>query len=179
MLKPIVDGFVYNIAYRPLCEQFDPVALAQMEALRRAKTYRPYWIAVPSDVINTVIPARGSFEYQAPVPYGSWLWGFSIALPFNTDTPATFVVQATEICSGLQLFSEYVIADVYGNRVGGFAGINLLSKPMVIQDPGIAVELYNTSIYDTGADRGYIQVLLLFDAPIEPLCKPEVNQCRS
>jgi len=174
MLSPIVDGFVYNINLRPVCNQYPLLALAEMEDIRRAKGHRPLWIAVPPD-LSQVLTARDSIEYNAPVPRGSWLYGFVLVKPFPGEFDTlTFSLLITESCSGIQLFSEYVRTDSYGQTgATQFSGIQLFPKPAVILDPGLAVELCSLSSDDSDLN---IQIVLLLSTPVEEICCPSPEQ---
>lgn len=164
-LKPIVDGFMLNLGYRPLCTQFQTLALQnpQHEAIRRSNTLRPYWACAPDDPYIT-IPAYSSSEYLCMVPSGSWLWGYIVGVPVGTTN---YAVMATESCSGLKLFSEHALAKGLSSPNDiSFCGVTLLPKPICILDPGVTVEISNISDDDgTG-----FQVLLMFAVPKDEYC---------
>ena len=72
----IMDGFTLNpsIRYRP--NWYYPMALGQLDILRRANTYRPKIYSLP-DEFNTPIPARETREFQLRLTPGSYIWGLA------------------------------------------------------------------------------------------------------
>lgn len=158
-LKPILDGFTRNMNLRAVCHSYPWLALERLEAVRRCTQYRPRWYSVPDDTNGQVIAARGSYEYQISVVPGSWLYGFSYTVP-----EGGYSVQITEDCSGITLFSEWILPNGYTQSQ--FAGIILL-QPTVILEPGISVEI--ASLNSTPSRATSLQMLLLF---AEPICAP-------
>lgn len=154
-LPSIIDGFTLNPAIRCRPGYYIASALAAMDVLRRANTYRPKWYVIPDDE-HATIPAYQTLEYQLRVTPRSYVWGMVL----NLYNPATFAVvnadtvwcQITDTCNGIPLFSDFV-------RGRGFQTLQatatdqrnamlpyLLPQPRLILEPGlIAVDLANTA----------------------------------
>jgi hypothetical protein len=165
-----VDGFLYNPSIRYWPGQYMAGALAQMDTLRRANTYRPRAYAVPDD-FNQPLPAYGTLEYQIKVAGGSYLWGMQFrqySAAYAEQAPTSIVIQVTEACTGIPVcqefywprgISEYSTAGLEGGIPMPF----VLPQPRLFTAPGdINLELSNLS-----GSAQYCQLTLYFAEPCE------------
>jgi hypothetical protein len=155
-LPSIIDGFTLNPAIRYRPGYYMASALASMDVLRRANTYRPKWYVLPDDE-HTPIPAYQTLEYQLRVTPRSYVWGmminqFSVAAPFTQLNADDIWVEITDTCNGIPFFSDFV-------RGRGFQSLQnvatdernamlpyLFTQPRLILEPGLlAVEMANTA----------------------------------
>lgn len=147
-----VDGFTLNPAMRLFPYDYSAGALAQMDVLRRAATYRPRWYCVPDD-FNQPIPAYTTLEYQIKVSAGSYLWGWRF-LQFNSTTwaqvaPTGVVVKITEVCTGIPIMREFVEGSAYAQynaspQTRGIVLPSMLTQPRLLLEPGdVSVEMCN------------------------------------
>jgi hypothetical protein len=154
-----------------------PLALASLDVLRRANTYRPKMHLLPDD-INMPIAAFETLEYQVRVVPGSYVWG----LILNQYDPATWVnvnaadiwCQITDSCNGIKLFDDFISARSHSTLQNVATDArnamlpHLLTHPRLVLEPGLLnVELANTA---TAARRCQ---LVIFTA--EP-CEVGVSQ---
>ena len=159
-LQSPIDAFIYNPAVRPRPYWYFPLALAGMDVLRRANTYRPKFYCLPDD-FNQPIPAYGTVEYQVRVTPNSYVWGllanqYSLA---EGQAPGWVVIQAanlfvqiTDSCNGLTYFSDFVrgtaaqtLQNVATDQRNAMHP-HLLTVPRLVLEPGLlAVELANDS----------------------------------
>jgi hypothetical protein len=171
-LNTPIDGLTLNpyTVVRPY--DYHVSAMAQMDTLRRANTYRPRWYCVPDD-FNQPIEAYGTLEYQIKVTAGSYLWGikfaqFSATSTWITQAPTGITLQITEACTGLELFSEFTHPAGFAFYTGsaqarGWNMPHLLTQPRLFLEPGnIDIELCNL-----GSSTQRCQLILHFAEPIE------------
>jgi hypothetical protein len=179
LLPNIVDGFSYNTTLEELPLRWPPMALAQMETLRRAANYRPHWYVAPDDL--EPIAAYDTFYYQVRTVGGAYLWGyrFSVVAPsaptlrrdhFGVTPPpepTDALIQVTDSCSGIPLFQDYIS--------GGGAAVNQLNtpdfgarvNPVLLSQPRLVLEdgLVNVEIANKSAAALTCQLLLMFAEP--------------
>jgi hypothetical protein len=172
--NPIIDGFSLNMAIRYLPYVWEAHALAQMEILRRANLFRPRWHVLP-DQQNTPIAAYDTYEFQAGVLAGSYLWGIqftqfdgSVEEPttYTPVAPSDSLIQVTEACTGIALFQDFVAGGGFSffrttGRPRGEAVPYLLSRPRIIMEPG----LVNVEIHNRSAVPLTCQLILFFAEP--------------
>lgn len=153
-LPGVVDAFTLNpsIRYRP--GYYMPLALASLDVLRRANTWRPKLHTLPDD-INMPIPAFETLEYQVRVVPGSYLW----ALVLNQYNDAWASVNAADVwcqitdsCNGIPLFDDFISARSHSTLQNVATDArnamlpHLLTQPRLILEPGLLnVELANTA----------------------------------
>ena len=166
---PLMDGFVYNTAIRYTAMNYYPIALAQLETLRRANLLRPRWFVLPDDQ-DTPIAAYQTMEYQVSVSPGSYLWAINAVTYDSSYDPITsdnILLQVTDSCTGVALFSDF--ATTRGMSTQPNAPVNplgypipqLLAAPRLILEPGlVTVEIANRS-----AASIITQVVLFFAEP--------------
>ena len=149
----IADAFSTNPITVAVPYVYYPGALAQMDTLRRANTYRPRWFCIPDD-FNQPLQPYETLEYQIKATGGSYLWGMRFVQysgVWGQQAPAQVVVQITEACTGIELFREFAspagIAFYTTTTEGrGFALPHLLTQPRLFLEPGdINVEMCNLS----------------------------------
>jgi hypothetical protein len=168
----ITDGFTYLTGVQYLPERFYPVCLAQMQILRRANTYRPRWFCLP-DQMNRPLAAYGSppFEYQIHIVPGAYLWGMTFAVISLGETvpptTADVLVQITDACTGIPLFSDYPVCEVAAVPGGENPRFSiapvLLTQPRLILEPG----LINVELTNRAAIPRDCQLLLMFAEPCD------------
>jgi hypothetical protein len=175
-LPEIMDGFTLNpsIRYRP--NWYFPMALGQLDILRRANTYRPKWYALP-DEFNTPIPARETREFQIRLTPGSYVWGLlanqfiplDIRFPNYSKTQPTFCMKITDSCTGIGFWEDFVKAAAFSGEQatqGDYRNMmlpHLLTQPRLIMEPGLlAVEIANVDATDLTC-----QLLILAAEPCE------------
>lgn len=171
MLKDaVLDGFSQNLNIRYLPYHYFAACLTQSEVLRRANLYRARWVVQPDD-LNTPIPAYDTFEGQVKVVPGSYLWGFQVCefnAAFVAVAAANTIVQVTDACTGIPLFSDYTAGSGFSpfsaavalDARGGIAP-HLLTQPRLIMEPGLLnVEIANRSVATLRC-----QLLLCFAEP--------------
>lgn len=166
-----MDGFLFNPSIRYWPEQYMAGALAQMDTLRRANTYRPRAYAIPDD-FNQPIPAYGTLEYQIKVAGGSYLWGMQFrqySAAYAEQAPTNIVVQVTEACTGIAVSQEFYwptgISEFSAapGLLGGIPMPFVLPQPRLFVSPGdINVELSNLA-----AAQQLCQLTLYFAEPCE------------
>ena len=155
-LPSIIDAFTLNPAIRPRPGYYMASALASMDVLRRANTYRPKWYGVPDDE-QAVIQPYQTLEYQLRVTPRSYVWAmivnqYGLVAPFAQVNADDVWCQITDTCNGIPFFSDFV-------RGRGFQTLQatltdqrnqmqptLFTQPRLVLEPGlIAVELANTA----------------------------------
>jgi hypothetical protein len=162
MKQVLVDGFSFNANLRFLSYRYFPLALGQLEGLRRSENHRPRWYPVPEDV-TVPIAALDTRVYQLRVVPNSVFWGYQ----FNAigSAPANFFVQ---IGDPRPFFSAAVIGTAL-RPSGNQRLFPVIVEPYMICPPGhLEVEITNN---DAAAARS-CQLLLLFAEPCE-LCQLE------
>jgi hypothetical protein len=156
-LPSVIDAFTLNPAIRYRPGYYMASALASMDVLRRANTYRPKWYILPDDE-HAAIPAYQTLEYQLRVTPRSYVWGLIInqfvneqGNLFQTNSDDIWL-EITDTCNGIPFFSDFV-------RGRGFQTLQnvatdernamlpyLFTQPRLILEPGLlAVEMANTS----------------------------------
>lgn len=160
MLKPVVDGFMYNSSLLLLPNRFGPMALEQMELLRRANNLRARWWIAP-DPEGDPIAAYDTFQYQCEVAAGTWLWAYM----FSAQTPGALstdlLVSVTDSCTGVPLFNDFANCGVVNSNGNSKMLPVILTQPRVFLQPALVnVEIANR----TSADR-LCQLLLMFAEP--------------
>lgn len=171
MLSSIADGFTLHPGMIETPGRYEPMAIAQLELIRKAATYRPYWVRLPE--VGESVKAYGSYSYQVHLKPGSWLCGLQLTVLNVSDQPELSVnssvlsIQITETFSGAQLFSEHSRTQPLCNQAwfGDTSRLQffLLSEPKVVVEPGdLDVEVCNL----TDLDRNW-QLLLLTAEPYE------------
>jgi hypothetical protein len=179
-LRNIVDGFMYNTELKPyIPDRYFPLALAQMEILRRAVNFRPRWFVIPDDISQPIQP-YSTLYYQIQISGGSWLWGYNFnsisALDPNGDptetTAGDICVQMVESCTGIPLFMDFAN--------GGGCNANFQSRciPIIlrqarpISDPGVVnVELTNRT-----GNTITCQALVHFAEPCKIITEEELEK---
>jgi hypothetical protein len=162
------DGFTLNPAIRFLPYHFTPMALGQLDTLRRANRYRMKIHALPDD-FNQPLAAYETQEFQVQVSAGTYLWGV-LFNQFNSSwvkvAPSGILWQVTEACNGLQLNSDFCGGQGWTGFMttppnAGGSLPHLLVQPKLFLEPGnIAVELSNI-----GTTTTRMQLLLFFAEP--------------
>lgn len=149
----VIDGFCYSLFRQYSAGWYEPMALGQMEPIRRAGGFRFRSYCVPEDQ-DVLIPAYDTVEMQVHIVPGSYLWGF-LAL-----VDPSLRIKITEGATGIPLSAEFI---------SGFGSIAftppgkpiLLSQPRLIVDPGwINVEMANVL-----AAPSAVQLILLVAEP--------------
>lgn len=157
-LPPIRDAFTYNPAIRNRLYDYFSLALGSMEVLRRSTLRRAHFITAPDDQ-NTPIAAYETYEQQFRLIPDTYIWGIScveFSGPGSRDVPgyvqtsaSDFLIQITEVCTGLRLFYEYVTGKGFQfytqpSQKKGIAFPHLLRQPRLIISPGdITVAISN------------------------------------
>lgn len=173
-----VDGFLYNPSIRYWPEQYMSGALAQMDTLRRANTYRPRAYAVPDD-FNQPIPAYGTLEYQIKVAGGSYLWGMQFrqySAAYVEQAPTNIVIQVTEACTGIAVCQEFY----WATGISEFAAVGLLGgipMPFVLPQPRLFTSPgdINVEMSNLAAAVQFCQLTLYFAEPCEVVEVGEVG----
>lgn len=171
----ILDGFSLNLNIRYLPYHYPAACLNQSSVLRRANLYRARWIVQPDD-LNTPIPAYDTFEGQVHIMPGSYLWGFQVtqfeAGTFILVAAADVIIQVTDACTGVPLFSDYMAGSGFSPfsaapgapadaRCGMGMAPHLLTQPRLIMEPG----LINIEIANRATTTTRCQLLLFFAEP--------------
>lgn len=165
----ILDGFALNPYIRPLQDRYDIAALQQMEILRRANLYRARWWVLPDD-FDQPIPAYDTFEYQIQIMAGAYLWGLMYTefsgITFTQTAGTNGILQITDACTGVQLWSEYASGNGYTffrstpDPRGGVIP-HILTQSRLILEPG----LINVEISNRSNANLRCQLLLFFAEP--------------
>ena len=155
-LPSIIDAFTLNPALRPRPGYYMQSAVASMDVLRRANTYRPKWYVVPDDE-HATIAAYQTLEYQLRVTPRSYVWAlivnqFGLAAPFVQTNADDVWVQITDTCNGIPFFSDFERGRGWQTRQASATDERnqmfpyLFTQPRLILEPGLlAIELANTS----------------------------------
>jgi hypothetical protein len=155
-LPSIIDVFTLNPALRPRPGYYMASAVASMDVLRRANTYRPKWYVIPDDE-HATIPAYQTFEYQLRVTPRSYVWAlilnqFALAAPFAQINSDDVWLQITDTCNGIPFFSDFERGRAYQTLQNNLTDQrnqmlpHLFTQPRLILEPGLlAVELANTA----------------------------------
>lgn len=166
----LCDGFTLNPFTILAPYRYFAGALAQMEILRRAATYRSRWYAAPDDYNQPLQPYE-TFEMQVKVSAGSYLWGMRF-ISYDENwaqvSPANVVVQVTDVCTGIPLFREFAPTGGFSfytasGQQRGISIPHLMSQPRLFLEPGdVNVEMCNL-----GSTEQRCQLLLHFAEPCE------------
>src|SRR5437868_766722 len=132
----IVDGFSYNDQLLYLPGRYFPLALQEMDSLRRAANFRTREWCVP-DNFNVPIQPFDTFYYQIEVAGGSYFWGYNFAAISATDpddapvatTATDLLVQLTDSCTGVPLWQDYA------NAGGAASTGNARCFPILVSPP--------------------------------------------
>ena len=150
-LPQILDGFSYNdqLIYQP--NRYWPLALAELDTLRRAANLRPREWCVP-DNFNQPIAGFDTFYYQISINGGSYLWGYnfvtlSAIAPGGAPAVTTatdMLIQLTDSCTEVPIFQDFASGGGCSTSGNARCFPILLTKPRLILDPGlINVEIAN------------------------------------
>lgn len=164
--QPVIDGFCYNLSQLFVPGRYEPMALGQLEALRKSGLFRARWYAVPEEPM--ILAAYETFEQQVRIVPGSYLWGIiSSLLPGAIFPPAvSLLVRIVEGSTGIPLMSDFVDGGNMGIPVPiSFSNHPvLLTQPRLIVDPGwMSVEFTNPNAVPITADM--LQIVLLCAEP--------------
>lgn len=152
----ICDSFIYSTTLRLLPTQYRASVLAQMEVLRRSRSYKARYYTCPDTLVEP-IAAYGQVETQVRMIPGTYVWGLSL---FRSPTTGGRV-QITDASTEIPLFSDYIRAALLVQASGQRAP-TLLAQPRLISEPGqVNVEIYN----DTG-DPLTVQLVLYCAEPV-------------
>jgi hypothetical protein len=155
-LPSIIDAFTLNPAIRYRPGYYMASALASMDVLRRANTYRPKWYTLPDDE-HATIPAYQTLEYQLRVTPRSYVWAmlvnqFGVALPYVQADADDIWVQITDTCNGIPFFGDFVRGRGFQTRQSNPTDERntmlpyLFTQPRLILEPGLlAIEMANTA----------------------------------
>lgn len=160
-LPDIVDGFLHSASQLYLSSRYRAHGYAQMETLRRAKSYRPLMRLVPDNSLIP-IPKFSQLEQQVRVEPGTYLWGMLLCAGTGngvyTGSEKDIHVQITDACTKVPAASDYFL----GTQLSpSFHHPALLNQPRLIDDPGLLnVELYNRNPADL-----FVQLALFFAMP--------------
>lgn len=158
-LPTIIDAFTLNPAIRYRPGYYIASALASMDVLRRANTYRPKWYVVP-DEEHAVLPRYQTLQYQVRVTPRSYVWAlllnqYAVAIPQAITNADDVWVQITDACNGISFFSDFVRGRAFQTLQNVLTDErnaclpHLLTQPRLILEPGLlAVEMANTSAAD-------------------------------
>jgi hypothetical protein len=151
--SPIMDGFTYNLNIRHTAMNYYPLALDQLEVIRRANLMRPRWYVVPTDQ-DQPVAAYDTVQYQTSVTPGSYLWAVTVIVydgAYNPVVGTDILLQVTDACSGVSLFNDFVTGSGLQTEPNapnnlGYPVPQLLSSPRLILEPGlVSVEVANRS----------------------------------
>jgi len=176
-LRNIVDAFSYNTMLFPyMANRYFPMALSQMEILRRAANYRARWFVIPDDIDQPLQPFD-TLYFQINVAGGSYLYGYQFTSisalnpsgnpteTFNTD----ICVQAVDSCTGISLFEDFANG---GGCNSNFTSRCLpipLTQPRLILEPG----LVNVQLSNTTPNTITCQLLMHFAEPCKTITEED------
>jgi hypothetical protein len=176
--RAVIDGFCYSLSTLFVPGWYKPMALGQLEALRKAGGYRSRWYTVPEDG-NASIPAYSAVEQQLRITPGSYLYGY-MALTFS-GANLGILVRIVEGATGIALMEDALYGASMSPPFFGIPSVSvpngvptLLSQPRLIVDPGwVNVELSNPD----AADGGGGQIILLCAEPCTVLEPGQKTEC--
>jgi len=153
-LPGIVDGFTLNPAIRYRPGYYMALALASMDVLRRANTYRPKIHVLPDD-INQPIAAFETLEYQVRVVPNSYVWGLILNqydAAWANVAAADIWCKITDACNGIPFYEDFPGAAMLSTLQNVATDArnaclpHLLTQPRLILEPGLLnVEIANTA----------------------------------
>lgn len=172
MLPNIVDGFSYNTTLEELPLRWEPMALAQLETLRRAANYRAHWYVVPDDVAHQIDPFD-TFYYQVRAAGGSYLWGYRFAvMPVPNQeqappSPGNLLIQVTDSCTGIPLFQDFINAAGAAVNSRNAADFGARVNPIILTQPRLVLEpgLINVEIANRTGNSLLCQLILMLAEP--------------
>ncbi len=161
----VVDSFTYTTTLRLLQTQYRAGVLAQMEVLRRAKSYKARFYTAPDSLVEPVL-AFGQVETQIRAVPGTYIWGLSL----YAATTTSLKIQVTDTSTEVPLFSDYIQAALMKPSAAGGRVPFLLGQPRLITEPGqVNVEIYN----DNDTDN-IVQLVLFCAEPVLP--NPDIHE---
>lgn len=146
--KPLVDGFLMNASIRYLPYQFYPMALSNLEWLRRQNDqYNPRWYAAPFDFTVPILPWTAPLNYQIEAVPDSWVYGFGLCIvPGTPGHVSDLHVQVIDSCSGLRYFDNSILGSAFSTNRHALKWPILLSDPIRVENPGfLNVQISNIS----------------------------------
>jgi hypothetical protein len=159
--KDICDGFTHSSSLLYLSSRYRAHALAQLEVLRRARSYRHLVRCVPDNLLEP-IPAFSQIEQQVHVEPGTYLIGLLLSagvgngIYSGSENMVHFNI--VDSCTKTPLASEYT----FGNTLTpAFRNPHLLSAPRLIDEPG----LLNCECYVRAPTPLFVQLCLFFATP--------------
>ncbi len=166
--SPLMDGFLYNVQVRYTAQIYAPLALSQLEVLRRANLLRPRWFAIPDD-IGTPIPAYDTYEDQVSVTPGSYLWAVTLVQydeDFEPVAPGNVLIQITDACTNIPLFSDFASGGCISSQPDAPNGQGTL-VPMPLPTPRLilAPGLVNVEVANNSGEALTAQLVLYFAEP--------------
>lgn len=171
----LIDPFVYTTTLRLLQTQYRASAIAQMETLRRARSYKARYYTSPDPLVDP-IPAFSQVETQIRMIPGTYVWGISLFISINIEEVILPIrVQITDASTEIPLFSDYIKGRLIQQGTGERAP-TILGQPRLISEPGnVNVEMYNDN--NTAAT---VQLVLYCAEPIP--VNPDIaegNHCQT
>lgn len=124
--------------------RYNEMAVAQLDPLRRANSYKLKIIAIPEvnpeSSSGTVIPAFNRYQYQFRVAPGSWVYGLAANLSLPTKISTS--------CSGGPINMEFVGMSM-ANGFSARQPIMLLDQPLCVLGDGLVdVDIANNTAED-------------------------------
>ncbi len=169
MAQDPIDGFLYSTTLRMLPSQYRANALAQIEVLRRARSYKGKVYVSPDNLVLPVA-AYSQVETQSRMAPGTYIWGISIYVSATTNVK----INITDKCTEIPLFSDYVLAALFKQQTTGISSTQrsptILAQPRLIDAPGQV----NVEVYNGNAEALTVQVALYCAEPIIP--NPDIKE---
>lgn len=155
--RPVIDGFCYDLTRLFVPGWYEPMALGQLEAIRKSGLYRARWHAVPEEPV--ALAAYDTLEQQVRIVPGSYLWGIA------SSVLGALLVRIVEGSTGIPFMNDFVYgSSLSAPTAGGTHHPILLTQPRLITDPGwVQVEISNTSAAMIAAAN--LQLVLLCAEP--------------
>lgn len=156
----IVDPFTYSTTLRLLPTQTRAHNLAQMDVLRRARSYKARYYTAPDPLVDP-IAAYSQVETQIRAIPGTYVWGISLFLSVSISSPLSLKIQVTDTSTEIPLFSDYIRGVMLQQSVGQRCP-TFLGQPRLISEPG----QMNVEIYNDNAVPATVQLVLFCAEPI-------------
>lgn len=183
LLPSICDGFVYNSQLRANTENYDIIALGQLELLRRSKGFIPKLYAVP-DYTDGPIANFQTILQQISVTPGSWLWAVTaISGTANPPQDNQFFITIRDDDTGDSLFNYQFVANQTirpSNGISQLAGgaaycvQKKLTQPRLISGKGILdVQISATNNFSPVP----FQVVLCVAQPCDSVLNQDPDLC--